>query len=175
MYLSYHVLCGSQYYQRGLCYQPNYKNWAPDELYSPPISDQLTLVQEIIPECNGVTELRIWLDASGADPEGTTVFTLQDVHSDQNLIRATIPNHDLPAKTWYSLNFPPDWESNGKFYLLTIRGSGQGKYGPRIAYSLRQEYPLGKLFENNEALSRDVIFQVGCLAGLDKIRLTGIP
>lgn len=175
LYLSYHVLCGSQYYQKGLCYQPNYKNWAPDELYSPPISNQLTLTQEFVPECSGMTELRIWIDAAEADSEGTTEFILRDVHSDRDLIRMVILNSDLPERSWYSLNFPPDWESNGNFYLLTIRGSEQDATGPRIAYSLRQEYPLGKLFENDEIQSRDLIFQVGCLAGLDKIRLTGAP
>ncbi len=59
MYLSYHVVCGSQFYQAGLCYQPNYKNWAPDERYSNPISTQLTLKQEIILECNGASEVRV--------------------------------------------------------------------------------------------------------------------
>lgn len=175
MYLSYHIPCGSQYYQKGLCYQPNYKNWAPDELYSPPVSNQLTLTQEIVPECNGVTELRIWMDASGADPAGSTEFILEDVYLGQDLTRVILPNSDMPIRSWYSLKFAPDWESNGKFYLLTIRGSEQGEIGPRIAYSLRQEYPLGKLFENDDALGRDLIFQTGCLAGLDKIRLTGSP
>jgi uncharacterized membrane protein len=52
MYLSYHVPCGSQYYRIGLCYQPNYKNWAPDALYSPLVNNQLTLSQEIVPECD---------------------------------------------------------------------------------------------------------------------------
>ncbi|HUG35230.1 MAG TPA: DUF2142 domain-containing protein [Anaerolineales bacterium] len=175
MYLSYHVLCGSQYYQRGLCYQPNYKNWAPDELYSPPVSNQLTLTQEIVPECNGATELRVWLDASEADPKGTTEFILEEVHLERDLTRVAIPNSAMPERSWYSLKFAPDWESNGKFYLLTIRGSEQGEIGPKIAYSLRQEYPLGKLFENDVVQGRDLIFQVGCLAGLDKMSLTGSP
>jgi len=169
MYLSYHVPCGSQYYQTGLCYQPNYKNWAPDELYSAPISNQLTLSQEIVPECNGVSELRVWVDASGADPNGITEFSLKDVHLGQTVTSISVANSELPHGDWYTLNFQPDWESNGKFYLLTILGNTQNGLGPRVAYSLKPEYPAGKLFENDRPLEKDLIFQTGCLMGLEKL------
>jgi uncharacterized membrane protein len=175
MYLSYHVLCGSQYYQTGLCYQPNYKNWAPDELYSAPVNDQLTLSQEIVPECNGVSELRIWVDATGADPNGTTEFSLKDVNRGQTIASISAANSELPHGDWYPLRFQPDWESNGKFYLLTILGGTQSGPGPRIAYSLKPEYPAGKLFENDQPLNKDLIFQTGCLAGLEKFLQTGSP
>ena len=56
--LSYHVPCGSQYYELSLCYQPQYKNWAPESVSSPPISSNLTLTQEIVPLCDRMTELR---------------------------------------------------------------------------------------------------------------------
>jgi len=171
MYLSYHVPCGSQYYQPGLCYQPNYKNWAPDEVYSPPVSKSLTLAQEIVPECDGMTELRIWMDASGSNPNRATTFTLKDVNHGSEIFSYTIPNVELPAKTWYSLQFPLERTSNGTFYLLTI----QSDDGPRIAYSIRPEYPAGKLFENDQALGEDMIFQTGCVAGWDKIRTTNSP
>ena len=174
MYLSYHVPCGSQYYQPGLCYQPNYKNWAPDELYSPPIGDQLTLSQEIVPECNGMSELRIWVNAAGADRIQTTQFVLKDIQSNREVVHVSVPNADLPAGAWYSLTFPADWASSGKFYLLTIRGDTSSD-GPKIAYSLKQEYPAGKLFENGQPISKDLIFQTGCVAGWDKLRAAKSP
>jgi len=172
MYLSYHVPCGSQFYRAGLCYQPNYKNWAPDDAYSPPVSDRLTLRQEIIAECDGMTELRVWIDASGTDLNGTTEFTLADMNEGYDVINVSVPNSDFPSGDWYTLTFQPDWGSNGKFYLLTIQG---GANGPRIAYSLRPEYPAGKLFENDQALGQDLIFQTGCIAGWEKMRETGSP
>jgi len=172
MYLSYHVPCGSQYYQAGLCYQPNYKNWAPDEEYSAPLTEKLTLTQEIVPECNGMTELRIWIDATGADQTGITEFILNNVNNDSNVIDVDIPNSELPTGGWYPLQFQPNWSSSGTFYLLTIRAGGTG---PRIAYSLRAEYPAGKLYENEKALGQDMIFQTGCIAGWEKIRIAGSP
>ena len=175
MYLSYHVPCGSQYYQAGLCYQPNYKNWAPEALYSAPINKQLTLSQEIVPECAGVSEVRVWLDAAGADPNGVTEFSLKDVHLGQTVTSIRVANSELPRNDWYTLRFQPDWESNGKFYLLTIHGNEQDEAGPRFAYSLKPEYSAGKLFENDQPLDKDLIFQTGCLAGLEKFLQTRSP
>lgn len=165
MYLSYHVPCGSQYYQPGLCYQPNYKNWSPDDLYSSPISSQLKLSQEIVPECNGMTELRVWVNASGSNADESTRFLVQSANDKMTVVDLYIPNSELPLGNWYSLNFAPDWNSDGKFYLLTIAGDDLTHDGPRIAYSLRPEYPAGKLFENEEAVGHDLIFQTGCIAG----------
>jgi hypothetical protein len=175
MYLSHHVPCGSQYYRTDLCYQPNYKNWAPDDLYSPPLSDQLTLQQEIVPECSGMTELRIWIDARAADPNASTQFVFTDMQQKRDVIRVSVSNAEFPSGAWHPLNFEPDWESNGKFYLLTIGTDQNDATGPRIAYSLRQEYPAGKLYENDEPIQRDLIFQTGCIAGWNKFRLAGSP
>lgn len=173
MYLSYHVPCGSQYYRTGLCYQPNYKNWAPDALYSAPINNQLTLSQEIVPECNGVSAVRVWMDATKSDPNGKTEFSLKAVDQNQIVTTINVTNAELPHKDWYTLHFQPDWQSNGEFYLLTI--SSQSATGPRVAYSLKPEYPAGKLFENEQALEKDLIFQTGCIAGLGKLLQPNTP
>jgi hypothetical protein len=168
MYLSYHVNCGSQYYKTGLCHQPNYKNWAPDALYSKPVSDHLTLAQEIVPECSGMSQLRVWVNADEAISQGKTEFILKDVGLNKDIANASVLNSELPNGDWYTLHFPPDWESNGRVYLLTVRSDGQGK-GPQIAYTLKSEYMSGKLYENEQAIPNDMIFQWGCVAGLEKM------
>jgi hypothetical protein len=86
-----------------------------------------------------------------------------------------VSNSELPAGSWYTLHFQPDWSSAGKLYELTIQGESSDRPGPKIAYSLRQEYPEGKLFENEAPISKDLIFQTGCLAGWEKNRLSGEP
>ena len=70
--LSYHVPCGSEYYRWSLCNQPQYKNWAPESVSSPPISSTMTLTQEIVPACDGMTELRVWVNSNGGENGGTT-------------------------------------------------------------------------------------------------------
>jgi uncharacterized membrane protein len=172
MYLSYHVVCGSQYYQAGLCYQPNYKNWAPDERYSSPVSSQLTLKQEIVLECSGASEIRVWVNRGDAVLTGTTEFTLQDVNRGREIIHKVVKNSEFPEGSWYAVPFEPDWESLGKFYLLTVTSSTTG---PQIAYSLRAEYPAGKLFENDQPMPHDMIFQTGCIAGWNALRSADSP
>jgi len=174
--LSYHVPCGSTYYRLDLCYQPVYKNWAPDDRYSSPVSQEMTLTQEIVPECNGMTELRVWVNATGADPSSSTRFTLYDPHLDLTLADNSVLASRLPAGGWYSFDFDPEWESSGRLYILTIQSENpDGEHGVNISYSLRPEYTSGKLFENQEPVSHDIIFQYGCLTGLQKIRRGGGP
>jgi uncharacterized membrane protein len=168
MYLSYHVTCGSQYYMPGLCYQPNYKNWAPNDRYSEPITKNLSLTQEIASECNRMKELRVWIDASAADPVGITEFTLSDVIRDHKVISLNVLNSKLPNKNWYTLYFPTQPDSNGKLYLLAIREDEKSKAGPRFSYSLQSEYLEGRLYENNQPVNTDLIFQAGCSAGWTK-------
>jgi uncharacterized membrane protein len=168
MYLSYHVTCGSQYYVGGLCYQPNYKNWAPNEIYSAPVSADLSIKQEVVAECNGMTEFRVWMDASTSDPEEFTDFSLVDKNTDREVVSTSILNANLPRKSWYILTFPPEMESSGKMYLLYIHAGMEKGQGPRIAYSIQQEYIDGSLYENGFDVNRDVIFQMGCLASWGK-------
>ena len=167
MYLSYQVTCGSQYYAGGLCYQPNYKNWDPNALYSAPVSAELSLKQKLAAECDGMTEFRVWMDSSAADPNGVTEFSLINSTTDQTVISLSVSNADLPKKTWYTINFPPDRNSTGNDYAFNIRTSTGGD-GPRVAYSIKPDYLRGKLFENDTAIDKDLIFQMGCVAGWNK-------
>jgi len=167
MYLSYHVPCGSHYYVRGLCYQPKYKNWSPNQVYSQPVGHGMELRQTILAECAGMTELRVWTDGSSADPSGTTLFTFQSIEGDRELVNAEVPNPHLPTRDWYTLEFDPDWQSEQGAFMLVIRG-GEGQAGPRFATSSRQEYRRGKLFENGTAVDGDLLFQMGCVAGWDR-------
>lgn len=164
MYLSYYVPCGTQYYQSGLCYQPGYKNWDPNSLYSKPVSEKLSITQEIVSECTGLTELRIWMDSSDANPNGMTEFRLVDVEHGNTVTKTEILNSKLPEMGWYALTFDPDWESDSKHYKLYVKALKNGDVGPKIAYSPRSVYPEGNLYENDKALKNDVIFQTGCEA-----------
>jgi len=167
--LAYHVPCGTSYYQPGLCYQPRYKNWSPNERYSEPISGQFWLRQVLQPECNGMKELRFWVDGSGADEAGTTEFLLYDTEADVVVYQEVIGNRMLPEQNWFVISMAPDWKSGGKYYELIIRaGPEAGENGMRAAYTLRAEYLHGPLYENDVAVEQDLVFQYGCLAGWAK-------
>ena len=170
IFLSYHVLCGPSYYQPGLCYLPLYKNWAPNDRYSSPISPSETMTQEIVSECNGISEMRVWVDSAGLPPDGETMFTVRDPVADRDLAQETVTNGELPQGGWFALGFNPAWDSEGRLYLLRI-GPTQttGPQGARIALTLQPEYLAGRLVENQAPVDTDVVFQYGCAAGLGRV------
>jgi hypothetical protein len=162
--LSYHVPCGSEYYRWSLCYRPQYKNWAPESVSSPPISSSLNLTQEIVPACSGMSELRIWINSNGTDPNATTTLLFRAPTQEKDLVRKTYRNPVLPEGAWLTVDFPPEWSSGQQLYLLGLTGSAPD--GIRVAYSEKPEYLEGKLFSNDVAQSQDILFQVGCIQGL---------
>jgi hypothetical protein len=169
--LSYHVSCGSQYYRLDLCYQPEYKNWAPETASSPIISPTLTLTQEIVPACDGMTELRVWVNRSGTDPTGTTTLTLRAPNQQKDLVEQTFTNAEISRDGWLTVRFSPEWQSDNQLYLLKLAGSSPN--GNRIGYSGKAEYLDGKLFENETPVAEDVLFQYGCIAGLRSLQVNG--
>lgn len=165
--LSYHVSCGSQFYQRGLCYKPYYKNWAPSGNLSQPLNPSVELSQEIIPECPGLTEVRVWMSTTVGAP-GTTTLTIVDTLRSVELAKMAIANADLLEPGWQSLEFSPEWYSEGRRYLLSIRGE-QGGPGPQVGLTIRPENPTVRLWVNGEKSDLDLFFQYGCLAGLERV------
>jgi uncharacterized membrane protein len=166
--LAYHVPCGSQYYEWGLCYQPQYKNWAPESVSSPPISSSLTLTQEIVPACNHMTDLRVWVNSRGADPQATTTVLLRAPTQEKDVLRQTFRNADVSVGSWLTMRFPSEGGSSGQLYILTLTGSASDD-GLRLGYSEKPEYLDGRLMENDTALGQDILFQYGCVAGLQQL------
>lgn len=167
---TYHITCGSAYYRMGLCYQPTYKNFSPLTASSPPISDRTKLVQEIAPVCNGMTDIQIRVNSPGNASNGQIEFILSNKKGDRVLLKDRVNNTDLPEDGWYKMDFNPEWESAGQVYILTVLGIGSSAYeAPLLAYSIRPEYPLGNLIENGNAVENDIIFQYGCLVGVQKL------
>ena len=173
LFLSFHVPCGSTFYQTGLCYRPLFKDFPSEARLSEPISDEISLTQEIQVACNGFSELRILLSPSG--DAGATRFILHD-RTSKVLSDTSVMNSQISTEAWHLLRFEPDWSSDGKQYVLEVFGietpAGQGL---RIFYTTQPEFDLGNLFENGKFLKEDILLQNGCVTGLRKIWLTGRP
>jgi len=174
--LAFYVPCGTTFYQTGLCYQPLYKDFSNETRVSLPISNEITLTQEIQVACNGLTEVRVLLLPPIPGDKGTTQFILQDPSSDQTLLDSSVANDQILAETWYALPFDPDWQSAGKQYILRILSTNSPTgQGLKFLYTPQPEFDLGNLYENEEALPEDIVLQYGCVSGLRKIWLTGKP
>jgi len=78
----------------------------------------------------------------------------------------TYQNSAIVERGWLTVTFPPEWDSAGELYLLTLSGSRAD--GIRVGYSEKPEYLSGRLWENAIPLGQDVLFQYGCVAGLQR-------
>jgi uncharacterized membrane protein len=168
--MSYHVECGESYYNFGLCYQPNYKNFAPLLRSTTPISSETTLIQEFRAVCADMKRVQVRVN-SIAGQGGQTTFSVQDNQTGKSLFTETVKNGSLPTDGWYGMDFQPIAESEGRLYTISMQGAGTpAGQGPLLALSVRPEYPQGQFLQNEAPSEDDIIFQYGCLVGLEKIR-----
>ncbi len=164
-WLSYHVPCGSQYYDNSLCYQPRYKNFLPEGNSSPTLDENLLLEQEFIAKCDGMTTLRFWVNQADAAQTDIVHVSLADLGR-VPFYEQDIAVSQISANGWQSIQFDPIVDSAENAYLLTL--SADSASDLRLAYSLRAEYLDGKLYENGAPVEEDLIFQYGCVAGWQK-------
>jgi uncharacterized membrane protein len=176
LYFSFHVSCGSTFYQPGLCHRPLFKDFPSEVRASEPVSDGLFLTQEFEVTCNGLSEVRVLLKPSRTDDLGITRFILEEASNERLLLDKSIANGPIRAETWYPLRFEPDWHSAGKQYTLEILGTSPvPDHGLQFFYTPQPEFNLGNSYENGELLEEDIVLQYGCITGLQKIWLTGRP
>jgi uncharacterized membrane protein len=176
IYFSFHVPCGSTFYQTGLCYRPLFKDFPSEVRTSKPVSNGTSLTQEIQVACNGLAEVRLLVAPSPAGDHGTTRFLLEDASKTQTLLDTSIANDQIGGETWRSLRFEPVWNSAGKQYFLEISGirSSPGQ-GLQFLFTPQPEFNLGNSYENGQLNEQDIVLQYGCVTGLQKIWLTGKP
>ena len=114
-----------------------------------------------------MTEFSVWINSNGADSAGTTTLTLRAPSEQTDLAQLTLPNAQIPNDGWLTVHFAPEWGSNGQLYLLKLAGTSTG--GIQVGYGGKSEYQAGKLLENSTPSTQDVLFQYGCLAGLQRL------
>lgn len=173
IFFSFHVPCGSTFYQTGLCYRPLFKDFPSEVRTSEPISNGMSLTQEIRVACNGLAEVRVLVTPTAATAQGTTRFLLEDASGTQTLLDTSIANDQIRAETWQSLRFAPDWGSAGNRYNLKILGTAN--QGPGFLYTPQPEFNLGDSYENGQLIEQDLVLQYGCVTGLQKLWLMRKP
>lgn len=176
LFLSFHVPCGSTFYQTGLCYRPLFKDFPSEVRASEPLSNGDSLTQEIQVACDGLSEIRVLVRPSKAAAQRTTRFLLEDGSGTQTLLDTSIADNQIPAEDWLPMQFEPDWDSAGKQYRLEISSmNGSSDQGLQLFYTPQSEFNLGDAYENGQALEQDLLMQYGCVTGLRKLWMTGKP
>jgi hypothetical protein len=173
IFFSFHVACGSTFYQTGLCYRPLFRDFPSQVRASRSASSGMSLSQEIQVACNGLAEVRLFITPPRPGSQGTTRFLLKDSSSRQTLLDTSIANGQVETEDWYPLRFEPDWDSAGKQYTLMVLGAAN--QGLHLLYTPQPEFNLGNSHENGKLLEEDLVLQHGCVTGLRKLWLTGKP
>ena len=173
---SFHIPCGSTFYQTGLCYRPLFKDFPSEVRPSEPVSNGMSLTQEIRVVCDGLAEVRLLVTPSTTGDQGLTRFLLKDASGTGTLLDTTSSNDQIRGETWHALRFTPNWGSAGKQYILEISGinSSPGQ-GLQVLFTPQPEFNLGNSYENGQLSEQDIVLQYGCVTGLQKIWLTGKP
>ena len=173
LFFSFHVPCGSTFYQARLCYRPLFRDFPSDVQPSQPLSEGMSFAQEIRVACNGLTEVRLLVVPSTINDQGSTRFLLEDTSDKRALLETSIRNDQVRVEDWLSLSFAPDWNSAGKQYIIKVTGvSGRGL---RFLFTPQAEFNLGDSYENAQLLDEDIVLQYGCVTGLRRIWVTGKP
>jgi hypothetical protein len=173
IFLSFHVACGSTYYETDLCYRPLFRDFPNEVRASQPVSNGLSLTQDIRVTCNGLTEVRVWVMPSTTDDPGKTRFILTETSGEHLLLDTSIDNDQIRAEMFYPLQFELDGHSAGRQYRLKI--IGMTEQGLQFLYTPQHEFNLGDSYENGQLLEQDLVLQYGCATGLRKIWWTSRP
>ena len=165
--LSYYVTCGTALLGAGLCYLPRHKNWAPNANYSAPLAKGQSYTQQILPECNGMEEVALWMDRGSAGDKGLTRMSVRDSSDGRVLASRLLEGTDLPLGDWVAVSFPPEEDSAMREYSVTVAGEEATPVDDaRVALTLMPEYPEGQLSVDGKPMDIDLVFRYGCLVGL---------
>jgi uncharacterized membrane protein len=173
LWLAYHVTCGTAFYTSGLCYMPQYKNWAPGDVLSPPIDRSRQLRQAFTAECDGLTQVRVWVVRESEASGPALSISVIPSTGQAPLATELAGEGSIPASGWLRVDFDPAWHSADERYQVVVKGVGQGGSSPvRLSYTSRPEYRAGSLSLDGRALEQDLFFQYGCSAGWNRLGRT---
>lgn len=169
LYFSFHVVCGTMLYSTGYCYQPQYKDWAPNLNYSQKITAGTSISQTFKGICDKMTLIRVWTDSPRLDT-GWTTFTLKDTQNGDILLQKNVANQVISAKNWFSLNLDePIVSKNRQFQLVISSDNASSENAIRVARSLHHDYSDGQMQINGQTQPIDLDFQYGCAVSRSKL------
>jgi hypothetical protein len=161
-YFSFYVVCGTSLYTPGLCYQPKYKNWAPNDHFTQPIAQNLLLQQTFTAVCAPLKSVRVWSAPATLGLTGETQITLKDDGSGAVLMENLVNNQIVANHGWLEMTFAPVNNAVGKKYRIEITSDlSDPTAGLSFGVTARREY-LNGLVINNVPANFDLIFQYGC-------------
>jgi hypothetical protein len=161
IYLSYYVVCGNSIYGSGLCYQPQYKNWAPNTQFTQPVTQGVTLQQNFTGVCTPIQSVRVWSESPSQTGNSETTITLKN-DTTGAVLEERVENKNATDHGWLEVAFPPINNAIGQEFIIEITSDvTQPVAGLSFGVTTRREY-LSGLVINDVHKAYDLIFQYGC-------------
>jgi hypothetical protein len=163
-------MCGTSLYSPGLCYQPQYKNWAPNAHSTQPVVQDVIVQQNFQAVCSPLRSLRVWSSRASSEPSGKTMITLIDADSGLVLMKDQVDNQTASNHAWLEMTFPQIDKAVGRKFMIEITSDLSNPVnGLSFGVTARREYLYGMVI-NNVPDKVDLIFQYGC----DALKLTDV-
>ncbi len=163
VYMTYYVTCGTSYYTSGLCYQPPYRNWAPNAHFSEPVTKDITLSQTFNAVCSPIRSVRVWNGQGMTGAQQSTTITLRDAATGSALAEQSVENSSVEPYSWLEVTVPSVENTVGHPYAIEIT-SNASDASKALAFgqSERIEYKDGQYLINGQQQQADLLFQYGC-------------
>jgi hypothetical protein len=161
IYLSYYIVCGNSIYGSGLCYQPQYKNWAPNAQFTQPVTQGVMLQLNFTSVCTPIQSVRVWSESPTQTGNGETTIILRN-DTTGAVLEERVENQKATDHGWLEVAFPPINNAIGQEFIIEITSDvTQPAAGLSFGVTTRREY-LSGLVINDVHQANDLIFQYGC-------------
>lgn len=162
IFFSFHTLCGIHHYTGGLCYQPQYRNWAPELHQTSPLTAGTYMRQSFQIACAPLRSIRVWT-VLGDRASGHTLLEVQDSVG-KTVASSSVENASIVQQGWWEVEFPPIQAAISENYAILLSSDLNDPVGAlSFGVTSRQEYKSGQFVINGVPAGYDLIFQYGCL------------
>jgi len=162
------VICGESLITQKACKLPYYKNWGPETFVPASLAKGTALNQNIIVDCQTITQIDIWPLRSDVDNEAQVNVNLRTGAGDL-LAESSFSPAGISINEWYSIDIPDVGGLKGNSITIEILpAKDQDLSGFTLGVFPTNEYTKGELFIKDGATGKstsadnDLIFKYQC-------------
>jgi len=169
LFLDFHAICGSTWFNGKVCAYPYYKNWDPSTFRGVEMDENTTITQGFVVDCNQLSQIRVWIKQYEPVKNELEFFTLE-TQTGQPLRTAWIRSEEIPQSGWLVIDMPPTLYQRNQELQFRLLPNGKGGIPQlELARFPTLEYSRGVVSINNESLDSSLVFQYTCLDGISNL------
>lgn len=169
LFLDFHAICGSTWFNNRTCSYPYYKNWDPSTFISIKMDNQTTIEQNLVVECNKLSQIQIWVNQYEPIKNKEEFLVLETIDGTP-LRKIRIDSAEIPKAGWLIIDLQPvlNQRNNELNFKITSNGKG-GIPELELARFPSFQYSRGGMKLNGQSLEQNLVFQYNCLDGFSNL------